>query len=685
MTFEQSNSNRTTSTPPSMLEFPWHETPLGARDTWPTTLAVAVEMIMASKFPQCLVWGDELITIHNEAFKPLLGEKPNAQGRPFSDVWSESWEAIAPIAARAFAGEATFIEDFQLQVVRRGYPELAYFTFCYSPVRDEHGRVLGILDTVVETTEKVVIESQLLHEQQRQRTLNETLEKRVAQRTRERDSIWQHSRDLLATLDDSGRLSSASPSWQRILDQQGESLLGRSFLELMHPNDIEAAREQLALLTNDSVQIESRCAHADGSWRWIAWYLTVDGETTYAYGRDIDEEKQRAAALAQVEEQLRQAQKMDAVGQLTGGIAHDFNNLLAGIIGNLELLGSRISQGNIGGLERYTGAALGAANRAANLTHRLLAFSRRQTLAPKPINVNHLVQDLEELLQRTVGPHIQVEFDPAASPWTVLVDPNQLENAVLNLCINARDAMPEAGTLGITTRNVTLTLEQAQMHDVPPGEYLSLQVSDTGSGMAQPIIARAFDPFFTTKPTGKGTGLGLSMIYGFARQSGGMAYIESCVDDGTTVYILLPRDHQLAQAPDAAPQPGESLKTLPAPHKNILLVDDETTLRELIGEVLEELGYAVLHAENGPRALDILQSSAAIDLLLSDVGLPGGMNGRQVADAAREIRPGLKVLFITGYAESSVMHADDLDVDMQVLTKPFEIDTLACRVTQLLG
>lgn len=667
-----------------VLEHAWHTTPLGPRDSWPATLRVAVEMVLASRFPQCLVWGPQLITIHNDAFGTLLGDKPDALGRSFSDVWSESWDSIAPIAERAFQGEATFIEDFPLQVMRRGYPEQAYFTFCYSPVRDEQGVVLGMLDTVVETTEKVIIERRLLERQQYQEELNLSLERRVTQRTQERDSIWQNSRDLLATIDEEGLLRTLSPSWQRSLAHPVAELVGRAFLQLVHADDLDATRRHLCQLPESGgAHFENRCAHADGSWRWISWYLTIEHGITYAYGRDISEEKEQALALAQAEEQLRQAQKMDAVGQLTGGLAHDFNNLLAGIIGNLELLDSRLNKGRIEGLERYTSAALGAANRAASLTHRLLAFSRRQTLAPKPTNVNRLIHELEELLQRTVGPHIRIEFSATADPWIVLVDPNQLENAVLNLCINARDAMPDSGLLCIGTRNLSLDHEQARVYGLAPGEYLSLHVRDNGSGMPPHVIERAFDPFFTTKPTGKGTGLGLSMIYGFARQSGGMVRIESTLGSGTLVQLCLPRNHRQEDTPCAPAKPEENPRA--APGKTILVIDDEATLRQLVSEVLQELGYNTLQAADGPSGLRIIQSGVPIDLLISDVGLPGGMNGRQVADAARQLRPALKVLFITGYAENAVMDAGDLDAGMQVLTKPFEIDALASQVTQLAG
>ncbi len=391
---------------------------------------------------------------------------------------------------------------------------------------------------------------------------------------------------------------------------------------------------------------------------------------------------ERTAELESAHGALRQAQKMEAVGQLTGGLAHDFNNLLAGISGSLELLQARISQGRINDLERYITAAQGASKRAAALTHRLLAFSRRQTLDPKPTDVNRLIAGMEDLVRRTVGPEITVEVVGTGGLWTTLVDPNQLENALLNLCVNARDAMPGGGRLTIETGNRWLDERGARERDLSPGQYLSLCVSDNGTGMTPDIVARAFDPFFTTKPIGMGTGLGLSMVYGFVRQSGGQARIYSEMGQGAMVCLYLPRHHgqvenaelpaELAGAPRA--EQGET----------VLVVDDEPTVRMLVTEVLEDLGYTAIEAADGTAGLQVLQSDVRIDLLVTDVGLPG-MNGRQLADAARVGRPDLKVLFITGYAENAVLSHGHLDAGMHVLTKPFAMEALAERIKELIA
>jgi signal transduction histidine kinase/TusA-related sulfurtransferase len=457
-----------------------------------------------------------------------------------------------------------------------------------------------------------------------------------------------------------------------------------------------------------------RVQRADGRYYWIEANGRVDraadGSPLSFPGvllnieqrRTIEEERDRAAAalralnetleqrvvertveLMEAEEQLRQAQKMEAVGQLTGGLAHDFNNLLAGISGALEMVDTRLSQGRLADVDKYLVAAQGAARRAASLTHRLLAFSRRQTLDPRPTNVNALVNGMADLIQRTVGPAIKVETVGAAGLWPTLVDPSQLENSLLNLCINARDAMPEGGRITIETANKWLDRNGARTHDIPEGQYLSLCVTDTGSGMTPDVIAKAFDPFFTTKPIGQGTGLGLSMIYGFAKQSGGQVRIYSEVGDGTTVCIYLPRHYG-----DSGEESVRDVEiALPAAEagETILVVDDEPSVRMLVTDILEDLGYTVVEAADSASGLKVLQSDIRIDLLVSDVGLPGGMNGRQMADAGRESRPDLKVLFITGYAENSVIGNGHLQPGMQVLTKPFVVETLAARVRDLMA
>ena len=465
---------------------------------------------------------------------------------------------------------------------------------------------------------------------------------------------------------------------------QGEAgLTTAGFLQNVHPADREALAATMAggLLNPGQLELEYRLRHSDGSVHWVLsrghTYFDESGRAVRRTGIGIDMTKQRL-----LEEQLRQSQKMEAVGQLTGGLAHDFNNLLAGITGSLELLQNRVSQGNVTSIDRYVVAAQGAARRAAALTHRLLAFSRRQTLDPKSTDVNDLVRDMVDLIRRTVGPQIDIEVVGAKDLWPTLVDSNQLENALLNLCINARDAMPDGGRITIESANDTFDARSAAELDITPGQYVSLSVTDTGSGMTAEVMRRAFDPFFTTKPLGQGTGLGLSMIYGFVRQSGGQVSIRSEVGMGTSLCLYFPRDYQ---APDAtvgieAPQGLDKHGA----GQVVLVVDDEPTIRLIVVEILVDCGYVAVEATDGPSSLELLRSNARIDLLITDVGLPGGMNGRQIADAARVLRPSLKVLFITGYAESSVIGNGNLEPGMEVVTKPFAMDALSQRIRRML-
>ena len=414
-------------------------------------------------------------------------------------------------------------------------------------------------------------------------------------------------------------------------------------------------------------------------------------ETVATRTRELTEANDRLKAEAEergrVEEALRQSLKMEAVGQLTGGLAHDFNNLLAGISGSLQLMNMRVSQGRTAEIGRYMGAAMTSVERAAALTHRLLAFSRRQTLDPKPTDVNRLIEGLRDMFSRTVGPGVKIETSLAPELWATLCDPNQLENALLNLVINARDAMPDGGHVTIETSNCVLADSRGLQIDslsgrVPNGEYIALFVIDTGSGMAPAVIERAFDPFFTTKPIGQGTGLGLSMIYGFVQQSGGHVLLRSSEGHGATVAIYLPR----YMGAEVGVETIEGVAHIPQAEAGVavLLVEDEPAVRMVMADVLRDNGYTVLEADTGYNALSQIRSPARIDLLLSDVGLPGGMNGRQLADAAREHRPHLKVLFVTGYDEQAALGSGLMAQGMAILTKPFNISSFSAKVQDLM-
>lgn len=603
-----------------------------------------------------------------------LDDFEGVKGCPWTDLLKDGAVDLASeaiIAARQ--GQSSHFE--MAADTFAGTPK--FWSVTVSPMFNDAGQVSRILSvsrdhTVLEQTRA------------QQRRLNESLEEIVAERTAERDRMWVTSPDLMLVIDFGGVFRRVNPAWTALLAYEPSELIGHHVNEFVVPDDHDVttiAYEDAA--DGRRPTVENRYRHKDGSVRWIAWTAAPAGDMTYATGRDVTAEKDQARALAKTEEQLRQAQKMEAVGQLTGGLAHDFNNLLTAVTGGLELLQARLAKGEYDKTERYINMALTGANRAAALTQRLLAFSRRQTLAPKSTDVDRLIAGMEEIIDRTLGPSINVKVVSAAGLWPVLVDAPQLDNALLNLCINARDAMPDGGQLTIETSNKVLDARSAALHDLSEGEYVSLCVTDTGTGMSPEVIKRVFEPFFTTKPIGEGTGLGLSMIYGFVRQSGGQVRIHSVVGEGSTICLYLPRltgEHQVVVAEE---DNGAGLRAEQG--QTVLLVEDEAAIRELVVTVLEEAGYRVVEAPNGPAGTAILRSNQRVDLLITDVGLPGGLNGRQVADAGRTVRPELKVLFMTGYAANAAVGAGHLVAGMEVLTKPFNVSDLKRRVGEMLS
>ncbi len=485
-----------------------------------------------------------------------------------------------------------------------------------------------------------------------------------------------------------------------------EEVLGRNCRFLQGPDtdpaSIRRIRDAVTAAEPIEIDIRNYCRNGDGFWNrlLIAPIRDTDGVLEYFFAShadvtsDYDRSARRERELAELREQLlqeseerrkveesfRQARKMEAVGQLTGGIAHDFNNMLQAISGSLELIDRRIEQGRSGEAARFLDSARRTVERASALTTRLLAFARRQSLQPRPVVPDALIEGMADLFRQTVGVGVAVELDLKGNAWMVQCDPSQLENALLNLVINSRDAMPGGGRLLIATRCVRLAdSEIVGQEGAQPGEHVEISVTDTGVGMDDVTRDLAFDPFFTTKPLGQGTGLGLSQLYGFVRQSGGVIGIESAVGEGTTVQVSLPR-HQEAEAGAEAPAPG------PGPveagrHDVVLLVEDEDVVRSVAAEQLRDLGYRVLEAKDGVAALQLLQANSRVDLLVTDVGLPGGLNGRQVADQARESHPALPVLFITGFAGNVLR--EQLAPGMEVIGKPFALDALVAGVQRL--
>jgi PAS domain S-box-containing protein len=804
--------------------FDWSATPLGPIAEWPGALRIAVDQMMSSLFPACLFWGSDLIAIYNDGYARILGQKPDALGRPLRMTWAEVWDGLRPIAAKALAGEPTYIEDFRLDIERHGdgHLEETYFTFCYSPVFDADSKVLGMIDTVIETTAKVKAERRALQERERQQTMLQQMPGFVgvlagpehrfeyvnqAYRTISgpRDFIGRTVREVFPELRGQGFFemldrvyATGEPISAKALPIQLDREEGDRFIDLVYEpirdaqGQVEgifvggydvtermkaeavllatqqrlhamtemtlaertAERDILARIVGTTIAqiqvvdtqyrllaINAACADeylrlfgfrpkvgdnlldvlarlpnaADREasialWRrvlegesfkiqhewgdaqdrhWFEMSFEVlrdaDGRQTGAFltGNEVTEQRRAQAALAETQDALRQSQKMEAVGQLTGGIAHDFNNLLAAISSGLQAMKVKLARGHTEGLDRYVEIGEKSVRRAAALTHRLLAFSRRQTLDPQPTDVNRLVRSMEDLVRHTVGPAVAFHFEEAPELWTTRIDPSQLENSLLNLCINARDAMSlKGGPLSIQTSNTHLSGHAADELNLEAGDYVCIAVSDQGTGIAPEDVPRIFEPFFTTKPIGQGTGLGLSMVYGFVQQSEGQVQVTSMLGQGTTIRLYLPRHDGRAD------QASTMLGTAGLPQGDgeaVLLIEDEDMLRELMAELLAEAGYRVLTASDGPEGLRRLQGPERIDLMVTDVGLPGGLNGRQVADAGRVLRPRLKVLFVTGYAEKLAVGNGQMEPGMAVMTKPFEIEDLALKVKDMLA
>lgn len=515
------------------------------------------------------------------------------------------------------------------------------------------------------------------------RDLNETLERRVADAVADRDRLWELSEDLFYVASFEGALLRVSPSWTNLLGLDFQRLHSHTVMDLVHPDDARAAAAALDRLRVSGlpVRYECRLSRAAGGWRWIAWTVSLDPRTRriHGVGRDVTADHETAEALHHAEEALRMAQKMEAIGKLTGGVAHDFNNLLQVIGGNLQLLAKDVA-GQDKPEQRVKSALAGVA-RGANLASQLLAFGRRQPLAPKVVNLGRFVRGLDDMFRRALGDGIEIETVVSGGLWNTLVDPFQVENALLNLAINARDAMTGHGKLTIEAGNASLDEAYAMRNaDVSPGQYVMVAVTDTGSGMSPEVQERAFEPFFTTKREGQGTGLGLSMVYGFVKQSGGHVKVYSEQGHGTTVRVYLPRaraEEDLETNIDAGPAKGGS--------ETILVVEDDEEVRATVVELLADLGYRVLRAKDAQSALAIVESGVPVDLLFTDVVMPGPLRSTELARKARERVPGIAVLFTSGYTDNAIVHAGRLDEGIDLLSKPYTHEALARKVRLVLG
>jgi PAS domain S-box-containing protein len=642
----------------------WSRTPLGARGTWPASLRVSLELMLASKFPMAILWGPQLVFLYNDAYCPILGDKhPWALGRPLSEVWSEIYADLGPLSQAILRGErgAYFKEDQRWRVRRHGDDwEEARFTICYSPIPDDtapHG-IGGILTTCVETTERVRHEEAL-------RSLTDTVEEQVAQRTRERDRIWKVSEDLFGVSNFDGYFISVNPAWTALLGWSEDEIRRMHVSQLRHPADAARSMDGRARLAAgvQTVRMENRFRHKDGSWRWLHWTMTGQHGLIYVIGRDVTAEKDAAAALQRVQEQLAQSQKMEAIGQLTGGIAHDFNNLLMIVGGNADALERRSTDPRS---RRAIEAIQLAAQRGESLTRQLLSFSRRQALNPAVVDLGRRLASFRDVLASSARGNIELEIEIPPDTWPILVDVSELELALVNVTVNARDAMPDGGTISIGARNVDL--QPADTPDGISGAFVALSVADDGVGIDDEILPKVFEPFFTTKAIEEGTGLGLSQVYGFSRQSGGTVTVASRLGHGTTITLYLPRSTKAPARESDAAAPEETERS----HETILLVEDNAEVLEVASTLLQELGYRVVAVDGAAAALHVLAEGEPIDLLFSDVVMPGKLDGIALARRVARDYPAVRVLLTSGYATA----ANDAERGFPILRKPYRLGTL---------
>ena len=662
--------------------FPWDGTALGPIERWPGGLKTLVAFVLRSPVPIVTLWGEDGYMIYNDAYSVFAGGRhPRLLGSKVREGWPEVADFNDNVMKVVLRGGILSYTDQELTLHRNGKPEQVWMNLDYSPAAFEEGGIAGVIAVVVETTAKVRAETALRESEARYRALSATLEQQVSARTAERDRIWRLSKDIMLVAGFDARLAAVNPAFTSTLGWREQDVVGTSFLDLVHPDDLQATLQQVGTLSGGGhvYRFENRYRRKDGSYCTLAWTAVPDANFIHAVGRDITADLAQAETMRRTEAALQQAQKMETIGKLTGGVAHDFNNLLQVISGNLQLLAPELA--GMPDSRRRVENALASVQRGAKLASSLLAFARKQPLEPKVIRVSRLVMGMEDMLRRSLGEEIEIETVMSGGLWCTPIDVVQFENALLNLAINARDAMDGAGKLTIEVGNALLDAAYCAGHpDVAPGQYVMIAVSDTGSGMPPEVVNRAFEPFFSTKAEGKGTGLGLSMVYGLVKQSGGHIKIYSEPGEGSTIKLYLPRS-------DASEDAYVALDTQPVVggSETILVAEDDEAVRATVVEMLTELGYRVLKAGDASAALTVIDSGVHVDLLFTDVVMPGPLRSPELARKARERLPELAVLFTSGYTENAIVHGGRLDRGVELIGKPYTKEHLARKIRHVLA
>lgn len=653
----------------------WCGHPLGEPAVWPLPLRTMVAACINLPTLATVLWGPELRMIYNDCYAPSMGERhPRALGEPVSEVWGDAWSAVkADFQSVLATGKGVVQNRVQLPIARHGRLETTYWDFTVTPIRDERGDIAGLFNQGAEITSQVLAEQGRDAAELELRALAAQLSTAVKDRTRDRNALWALSSDLMLRCAFDGRFVAVNPAWTEVLGWHERDLLGTSLFDLLHPDDlVHTAEGAHASADGETLtRFTNRYRHRDGSYRWINWSTTPAEGLINAVGRDVTEERAQADALLASQEQLRQSQKLEALGQLTGGIAHDFNNLLTVVSTSIQLL----QRPNLPEerRQRFMSAISSAVSRASRLTGQLLAFARRQTLQPVVFDVGHNVAAIGDMVHTLVGSRIELKTEMLGTGCFVDADPGQFDTAIVNLCVNARDAMGGVGRLCIQTSRVS-GIPARRSHAVSRGEFVAVSVRDTGCGMTPEVMARVFDPFFTTKAVGQGTGLGLSQVFGFAKQSGGDVLIDSKVGEGSTFTLYLPLATRAA-LPVADALDGHDWDDRPA--GRLLLVEDNPEVAEAVDASLTELGYSVTWAPDAQSALGALARDAdRFVAVFSDVVMPG-TDGIDMAREISRLHPRLPVLLSSGY--SNVL-ASSVETGFPLLAKPYSLDALAAAL-----